>query len=47
MAEVGKLNDAALKRKERLKAMRSRPSNKVPEPPEKRQNLDEDEKLPK
>ncbi|XP_064630579.1 coiled-coil domain-containing protein 12-like [Lineus longissimus] len=48
--EVGKMQDEANKRKERLKAMRDRQrqlEGDVNEPPDKRANLDSGESLPK
>ena len=49
MAEVGTLEDAARKRKDRLKSMRQKgpTSESENEPPEKRQAQENAEKLPK
>ena len=46
MSDVGKLEDEALKRKDRLRAMREKRSGGVGEPPEKKFAA-EGEQLPK
>ena len=47
MSEVGKLTDAAVSRKEKLKALRLRQNQNSSGPPDKKMNIGDDGKLPK
>ena len=47
MSEVGTLTNAAVSRKEKLKALRSKQNQSVHGPPDKRANLEDGSQLPK